>query len=313
VTRLALIVGNGATIDFCQSAGIALDPSNPFEWAFRVPGENGISWQDAFPRLSAVLRTGTIVRSFDAFAMVLARLRADRRVGREVELDAEARQFLVFAYSVLQERANAAGMREWTWASWITEHRSEMKAVTSFNYDLLLENALLVAGVRPRRPGVLGEEAGLFFLKPHGSIDFASDPRAIVMPTSTYPLRNFATLNDTGLVALPTPALRGPRQEGFVVLPAEYSPYLNFQWVAPGYRAWQEGAHTLTHCIFLGLSDWECDRSEIDFLLDSLAPTTAVVIANPDPPASFLARVKASGRPSIEWRHGPDTLDRAAI
>lgn len=163
-------------------------------------------------------------------------------------------------------------------------------------------------GLAPRRVGVPTECQGVIVLKPHGSIDFAMRPGLISVGPTTYPLHNWITLNDAPIVALPTSELRRARQEAYVVLPTEYSPYLDFQWVRPGYSAWQRDAHNFSHCIFLGLSDWECDRAELDLIWKSLDPDARIIVANPKPPSSFVERIASSGRDVVTWLDGPEDL-----
>jgi len=263
-------------------------------------------WSEAFPVLHSAIAQGGKVHSFAAFEHVLRRLSSE---GRSPLLDAEARQFLVFAYSFLQEQVAPATISSWRWTLWLAHHRYLLRQTVSFNYDLLLEHALESVGIQPFRYGIQAESQTPFTLKPHGSIDFATDPRAIFMPTQEYPMRNVATRNDAPAIALPRSQLRAPRQEAMVVLPAEDSPYLEHQWVRPAYSAWCDQARMLTHCVFAGLSDWECDRPEIDRLLGALAPQTTIAVANPTPPPSFRERVEASGRTYEEWPDGPRRLD----
>jgi hypothetical protein len=307
MNNIALVTGNGLTLDFRVAKGISLDPSDPFGWSFRVPDDTGQPWQDAFPILANAISGNSGAHSFDVFESLL-RMAKTAAPSDAARLDAEARQFIVFAYSVLQELFDRATLTDWSWASWIRAHAHMTTFAVSFNYDLLLESALALGGRPITRFGVDGYAASSLLLKPHGSIDFACDPRAIFMPPSTYPLTAFATLNNTPLVSVPRSSLRSPRQEGFVVLPAEYSPYLNYQWVTPGYAALRTRAAAVTHCVFVGLSDWHCDRPELDTILGSLSPKATVVVANPNPPISFLSRVGCSGRTLKVWRNGPESL-----
>lgn len=307
--HLAIVTGNGLTIDYCNATRIGRNPSNPFSWLFNVPDDTGILWQEAFPTLHRALAEAGEVHTFAAFEALL-RVTSDVQGGNDsqVVLDAESRQFLAFAYSVLQHDVDAIGLDGWQWMSWIGRHASHIRGGISFNYDLLLESAFRRAGIRPSRLGVRAEEGGMFFLKPHGSIDFECDPRAISMPPSRYPLENWATLNNTPVIALEQSRLCRPRQEAFIVLPTEYSPYLNFQWVAPGYDVWRRTAHVLTHCVFVGISDWICDQAELDEIIAGLGAGTTVIVANPKPPQSFIDRVSSTGRHCIPWKSGPQDL-----
>lgn len=304
MTQIGIVVGNGLTIDFCRHSRVSLDPSNPFAWDFKVPDDNGVHWSRAFPTLHAVIATNA-AHSFSRFEELLRRTKDENP---SALLDAEARQFLVFAYSVLQEECDRYGVSGWRWTDWLLRHRDSLCLGASFNYDLLLENALQEVGISPHRFGVEGESPQGLVLKPHGSIDFTTDPRSISLPPQVYPMRIVSTLNHTALVSIGRQALRTPRQEAIIVLPAEYSPYLRHQFVQPSYARWCRQAESLTHCVFVGLSDWECDRHEIDTMLAALSPHAIVVVANPNPARSFLERVTASGRACHLWPDGPKRL-----
>ena len=312
---IGIVVGNGLAIDYCQThsdSHLLPDPSDPFQWEFGVPDDSALNWQQAFPLLRQTIDgIGFGVNSFEAFASLLAEVQL-RNPNDSVRLDAEARQFLVFAYSAFQQEIDRIGVAEWRWRRWIGEHASDIAGAVSFNYDRLFESAANSVGLHLPSFAVRSGSQGCFFLKPHGSIDFECDPCAISMPPSRYPLVNWATLNDVPLIALAPNALRQPRQEAFVVLPTETSPYLGYQWVAPGYERWRGIAGNLTHCILIGLSYWRCDREEIDFLIDALAPGSTVIIANPQPPDELVARILASGRHCIEWRNGPQNFGDVA-
>lgn len=310
--RVGVVVGNGFAINYRITREHTFqlpDPSDPFTWDFNVPGNDGLNWKSAFPLLKQTIDDyPNDVRSFDVFASLLfeIKLRGNRD---SVRLDAEARQFLAFAYSVFQEEADKIGFANWRWINWLADHASMLKTAVSFNYDRILEKTANSAGIRLVPFAVAPAHEGVFLLKPHGSIDFECDPHAISLPKSTYPLSNWATLNDVPLIKLNSASLRQPRQEAFIALPAETSPYLNYQWVAPGYQTWKKFAGELSHCVFVGLSYWQCDRQEIDFIIDTLAKDTIVIVANPHPPVELLSRVVNSGRRLIEWLDGPMNIN----
>ena len=250
-------------------------------------------------------------------------------------LDDEARQFLAFAYSSLQVEMDQLDKEATPWTDWLRRHRSFLSGAVSFNYDLLFEDLARLAGLIPRSFGVvhvgspravipsssgvdltfnfeedlrrLGviQDRPIVLLKPHGSIDFASSSKNIGMPTRTYPANYHATLNDTPLMRIPRNRLGDPRQEAYIVLPTEYSPYRNFQWVTTGYEWFANIANSITHCVFLGLSYWEADRSELNFILNALPKTTEIVEANPYPPNDFRLRVESSGHRYVHWEGDP--------
>jgi len=303
---IGLVFGNGIAIDFVQSqgSGDCPNPSYPFSWEFSVPSDDGLPWREAFPELAHVLNSLQLKQSHFPYTRILSELNEEcRSFEARMQLEAEVRQFVVFAYSVFQQKLDRSMAVDWSWSKWIRQHAPYIAGVVSFNYDLIVETVLQDAGIHLRRPGIRTDGPGAFFMKPHGSIDFGCDPR--IKLSIAYPLNNYLTRNDMGLVLLERGSLRVPRQEAFIVLPTETSPYVDYQWVAPGYNSWQRNAHILTHCIFAGLSYSDCDRRELDFLLEGLSPAATVIIANPSPPDDFRKKIIDSKRAYIEWRSGP--------
>lgn len=63
-----------------------------------MPGPGGLNWSDAFPVFYQEASAGTGLHSFAAFEAMLRRQHAPDD-SAWVRLDAEARQFVVFAYS----------------------------------------------------------------------------------------------------------------------------------------------------------------------------------------------------------------------
>jgi len=318
IPGIALIVGNGLTKNLLERSGNpSLDSSRPLSLQFDVPFCSGMPWQAAFPllasSLSEVMGSQPEIRDFDVFNALLTS-------SHPIMLDDQMRQYLAFAYSSLQAEMDLLDKEATPWTDWLRSHRYFLRAVISFNYDLLLEDLLSHTGIITKSPGVritfnikedlrsmriTRDRSRLLLLKPHGSIGFAHHPRAVSMPTRTYPSTNVVTLNNTPLIRIPRNRLGCPRQEAYIVLPTEYSPYRGFQWVRPGYMEFARIANSITHCVFLGLSYWECDRAELNFILDVLPSTTVIVEANPFPPADFRSYVESSGRHYVHWEGDP--------
>lgn len=322
VPGIALIVGNGLTIDLLGRSGSALDSRSPFSLQFDVPFGSGESWQDAFPSLvdrrNEVRGSQPGITDFDVFNALLTS-------PHSLMLETRMREFLLFAYSSLQAEMDVLNKDATPWADWLRRHRSFLHAAVSFNYDLLLEDLLQRTGIITRSHKLQASGltynvdldlwyAGLIrghlsplplLLKPHGSIDYAPTPSFISMPPTTYPSPNVITMNDVPLIRIPRTQLGNPHTEAYIVLPTEYSPYENFQWVRYGYTEFLRRANSITHCVFLGLSYWESDREELDFLLDALPQTTEIIEANPKPCPLFRKRVESSARHYVQWKDTP--------
>jgi len=309
--RIGLIVGNGLPIDlrgFLSPSLEVWDPQHPLDWQLWTPGKRDTHLLKSLPGFAKAIEEIKQMEGgfsdFDIFDRILQRLtRTPDPDFERALLEAEVRHFLAIAYSHFQLQVDSLDIEGWPWLTWIRGSKAELVGVVSFNYDLIIERALEDAGLRFHRFGVRLEDTGIPILKPHGSIDF--DVEEIRMPVK-YPLQNVALRNDFPLRRLDRIEFLQPRTEADIVLPNEYSPQANFQWIRPGYKWFQEIGSSLTRCIFMGLSYWECDRPEIDFLLGTLRADTELIVANPDPPPAFLNMVKERFQKVKVWRNGPE-------
>jgi hypothetical protein len=295
--RLALIAGNGLTIDLRQFLSPSLenwDPQSPLHWRLAFPGTRQDSLLARLPhfyRVVSELRSRqTHLSDFDIFDLALD---GSSDTG---QLAGEMRNFLALAYSTFQLQVDRCPMDGWSWYNWIRDQQVELTGVVSFNYDLVVERALAGAGLPWHRFGVCGELSGVPILKPHGSIDFETDVEQ----------RSSARNTGTPLRRLERNELLRPRRQANIVLPKEYSPLLDYAWVEEGYRWFREVGPSLTDCVIAGLSYWRCDRPEIDYVLRHLSADVQLVIANPRPPQPFLAQIRRMFRREAQiWEFGP--------
>lgn len=290
---IALIVGNGLTIDFLSShTSNGLDiwhPGRPVTWNIHSPEDPSTKLIDR-PDFSW-LKRGVLAaveedpqwsdfekirRGFD----LCASGDADRRPYLE-----QACRFLAESYVYFHQMSDHLLDDTWRWIAWLRATSSSLRFAVSFNYDLVLERALSRAGIPSGRIGI-ADESGLPILKPHGSIDFVTSavpnyPSIRVMG-SDFPQRR-----------LERDELTKYRAECNLVLPLQESHLRHHQSVIPGFDLWSQIAPSLTHVIIAGLSYWDVDRPEIDTLLDGLAPGTTVTIVNPIPPPSLVEAADA--------------------
>lgn len=253
-----------------------------------------------------IKQNGNNLNDFDIFKLIVSHI--DSSFTNKYEktiLETEVQHFLAIAYSHFQLKVDSRRLELWPWGEWLKPIKRYLVGAVSFNYDLVLENTFKIASISYRRIGINAETIGIPILKPHGSIDFEID--GLFAPVG-YPLRNAVSRNNYPLRSLGINELLEPRTEVDIVLPNEYSTLLNFQWIAPGYNWFEKIGTSLTHCVFIGLSYWECDRPEIDFLLNCLANETKVIIANPYPPDDFVRAVQNKFETSEIWLDGPESL-----
>lgn len=155
-----------------------------------------------------------------------------------------------------------------------------------------------------------GHGHGLPLFKPHGSVDF--EIVGLDIPVR-YPLNGIIDVNDMPIKRLKTSDLLYPRTQPLCIVPNEVNKYKNFQWVKEANNCFKKELNKSTHCVFIGISYFECDRQEIDEILNNLPSSAQIIIANPEPPIDFMEKLK--GRPVIVWDnpHGPVNLNGSLI
>jgi hypothetical protein len=298
-TKIALIVGNGLTIDLAKRNNL-WNPSEPILFPFNMPG--GLPWRKALPHFNESLAEFEN-NSFELFSNMNKK--------RDVRLDSEIRHFLTLAYSNFDANVSEEMLLHWPWRKWIRRHHRNISTVISFNYETILERAFEIStGNRMYNicAGNSKHKKGPFLFKPHGSIDLEMAPGFIAGQEPRYPLNIFCSLNNTPVHQCERDRILSARMEGFAVLPAETSPYTKFQWVKPLYENWGRLASPITHFIIAGISYWDCDRAEIDYLIDGLPTSSEVIIANPLPPLELTKNLERKGRKVSYWMSGPERI-----
>jgi hypothetical protein len=198
--------------------------------------------------------------------------------------------------------------RGWRWLNYLSTIADTVGFVVSFNYDLIGEHLLSNCGIPLFHCGLEEDRPdGVPIGKPHGSVDYRLADGTVVMQTG-YPLNNVLSLVNTPMQRLTDDELLEPRIHVEVVPPLQASAIRHFQWVEPTFEALKRYGHIFQRCIFIGLSCWPVDQPEICEILASLAPSTEVIVANPDATAvirfDFHAR-RLGLRPVIHWRTTP--------
>lgn len=296
-----LVAGNGLAIDLCRHHNLEArwNPSSPLSWVLPAVENSLESLIECFPRFKTKIDKQREVpcglTDFDLFETILSQVPAGQEGNfEELMVQPEMRHFLALAYSYFQLMLDTLSHDAWVWSRYLVDVIDDVKAVISFNYDLIIETALEAGGFQ----GVV--------TKPHGSVDFAPISSAIVM-TASYPMQNFIELNNMPIQRLDRSDLVQPRVEADIVLPTESSPYLGYQWVAPQYAHLRQVVSPhIERCIVAGISYWLCDQREIDFIFDSLTLGTEIVIANPYPPGKLVDRAASVG-PVTLWTNGPES------
>jgi hypothetical protein len=311
--RIMMIVGNGLSIGLRNWVTPQLEkwnPQLPLQWDLCTPGKPQVNLIQSLPQfyevISSLRQKEPNLSNFDIFKRSLQLTNCGSSQSfNQAMLEAEMRHFLAIAYSHFQLQVDRIDLNSWPWFKWISTYGKFVQGVVSLNYDLVLESCMLQAGVSVRRLGIGSEMTGVPILKPHGSIDF--DIQGITCPVD-YPMKNIILRNDCPLRCLKRVELLEPRTEADIVLPNEYSSQLDYQWIKPGYDWFRLIGHQITHCIIIGISYWNCDRAEIDYILSSLSPRTKVIVANPSPPPYQMSKLRKRFHRVKIWRNGPEEL-----
>lgn len=304
---IAMIVGNGFVLDFVKwrtSGGQSWNTQMPTLWPDQPLHEDGRLLLDVMPRFKATLtniRRSSGASDFDIFDKLVREDAPFSGFPSAANLARlEAQHYLVGALAHFHRNIVAnCNIQFWPWARWLQNHAPRLACLTSFNYDIVLETCFSQLSLSAYRPAIVTQgNTGYPIHKPHGSIDFAYSENIISMPAS-YPLQNYVSHNDTPLSLLD---ISGPRARlaAEIVLPAAASHVHHYQWSQAGSRMWCQRARNVSDLIIVGLSYWECDRTELDELVDVVPSTSRVWMANPSPSGEWLEKLRK--------RHGPERV-----
>ena len=299
--RIAVVVGNGLSMSFGHYSELAKhwDSQQPLDWNIICPSTKN-SFIDSLPSLKRLKATFASCSDFDIFAKAI-----DTKVCKDLNLDKfkttlEARHFLTIAFSeyALKQNTLLNKNKAWPWYEWFKMHRNEITCSYSLNYDLLLESIFEDINKEHYSLQINHHGYGIPLVKPHGSVDFEISPDSIYY-NAQYPLKSCVDLNDTSIIKLEKNNLIYPRSQALCIVPNEANKYKNYQWVAPANEWFTEVLSNCTHCVFIGISYLECDRPEIDEIIDNIPAGAEIIVANPNPPDDFIKRL--DGRPVMIW------------
>ncbi|MDQ0256620.1 hypothetical protein J2S74_004042 [Evansella vedderi] len=283
--NICMLVGNGFTIDFSEKVG--LNPSQPLS---KFENE-GISYSHFLPKLPAIRE--------ELFPLAKGEkndyLAIEKFMGSPSynwDKDCQLRRFLSLSYATLQLQLEHHNISQWHWTKWFREHRDELGMFVSFNYDLLLEKSLKVAGVRYYRTGSDEEPVGVPIVKPHGSIDFDIDSDHRSSERWEY---TTALLDEGKVETVPKQEWLEPRFEADIIPPHKENYQRSLRWVKEGIATFKEAAGEFDTFIIVGHSYNEADRQEIDQYLENLHPGTRIEIVDPEPNKLLVAKINALG------------------
>ncbi len=305
--KVSLVVGNGFSISFGYFSSLIeqYNSQEPLSWDVFCPSTGGLLLE-SLPSLKKLFFLNKEKTHFDVFELAL-----DPEYCSSVNLDSfkttlEARHYLTIAFSMYSDKQKQLFSTDWTWFRWLKLHRDEITAAYSLNYDLLLESVFDRLNRDYYSLQINHHGFGIPLVKPHGSVDFEIEPNSIVY-TPVYPLANYVDLNNTGIIRLDNTSLMSPRRQALCIVPNESNKYIDYQWVAPANKWFEDELINTDYCLFIGISYLLCDRGEIDKIVDSLPSECVIVVANTNPPKEFLEKI--SGRPYLVWNNPNGPVD----
>lgn len=303
--KIAIVVGNGLSISFGYFSKLIhqWDSQQPISWNIKCPERDDLLL-DNLPNFKRFIEAFPDISDFDVFLQLQNNTICKSLNINQKDCQIEARHYMTIAFSNYTTEQINKFSKDWAWFRWLKLHRENLNCAFSLNYDLLLEKCFDDMNLLYNSFQINGNNYGIPFVKPHGSVDF--EVSGIVAPVS-YPLNGTIDLNNTPIRRLNPNELLYPRTQPLCIIPNEENKYLNFQWVRNAKDAFNKELHSCTHCIFIGISYFECDRPEIDDVVNSLPRTTEIIIANPKPPPEFLN--KLADRPVLLWTSSDGPVD----
>lgn len=298
-----LLVGNGFSIDFAEHLGLTpSDLSFPFSMTVRCTEPEWDNVLDDMTELRQYIESHQQQGAIGGFELCRCLCRDLQgqpfRFGDTLRMvHAQMRQYVALAYSTIQLRFDQYSATGWRYTNALRSSGSALLGCISFNYDLVLERALDASRLGYHRPFICPCEQGFVLVfKPHGSIDFEAGPGTFFQPPETR-FHNVSFLNE----AIPMRALAPDeylraRIFSDIVLPSEPSPQARLYWVRSTYDRLRHVAHRVHRLVIVGISYWDCDRQEIDAILDHMPDDCVFHLVNPHPPEDIILRLESSGR-----------------
>ena len=260
---------------------LGLNTADFFNWEIESISKKGECLIDDFPILKKYLDKVEYEKSFEKvqelndFASKILKENLDDNEANI--LICELKYYITIAFSNFQIEFQKKDISQWSWVRVLKLMKDKLSYIISFNYELVLENALKKANIPYRRVGLYEEDKGIAILKPHGSIDF--DVLGINVPLS-LPINSYKDRNDMPIRKIEENNLITRRCECDIILPLEESYQKEYQWIKPGYDELNKYGNQIDNLIICGMSYWECDKEEIDYILDSTSKDAFITIVN---------------------------------
>jgi hypothetical protein len=279
--NIGLIIGNGFTRDFSDS--LELNSSKPLH-CFGSSKINYDNFIDYLPAIKKELISNSPAEN-DFIAIEEYLLKFKNHNDEHCQL----RRFLAISYSLFQLETRNHNKINWKWYRWLRKYRNKLSFVISFNYDLILEDTLRLAGSRYFRVGSTEVPLGVPIIKPHGSIDFDIEPILDFGSERSF-WSSVVDLNDINghVRVIPQNEWLKPRYQADIIPPSQNNYLLQHElrWVKAGFETYnkivKQPFNTIESLVIVGHSYSLPDRKEINFFLDQLKKKTKIYIVGLD-------------------------------
>lgn len=233
--------------------------------------------------------------------------------------------YLTLAYAWLQIQMDDVSLGDWSWTRRLLENRDSITAVLSWNYDLVAERLLAVAGIPFSYAGlelpnnIPGSDLGGRFVpvsKPHGSCNFAPSEMFEIGSVSddgvsepmTYPRLIHVMGYDGPMQILPDARLYSIRQAADVVLPGESNRFQHqhyLKWVDRALSIFTRASADATDLVIIGFSMAGPDRDEFEHAISWMTRLERIVVADPNPNPELMRVLNGRAPQVVVCRDGP--------
>lgn len=210
------------------------------------------------------------------------------------ELSSYLRYLFVYYNSLISDDDLKNILDEIEIINYIKKHSDTNKIyIVTYNYDILLERLLKIAGINYDIFGFTDNKANVVIFKPHGSISFSFKIK--VPETSPYHIRDVivdAVSQNANDFEITYDLENDYPIVNAIIPPAGDSTRFSFAWIKEIRKGIDDIVKMSTsqdEMILFGLSYWHVDRNEIDDILLSMDSSMEVKYVDPNPPTSFDA------------------------
>lgn len=303
---IALVIGNGFSKSFNNYHELQKfsDTSNPLKWDIPNPDGEGL-FLDVLYRLRKFIDDHPGEDDFSIFkkaAKIGPPGYADNFLPQDKHyVSLESRHYLSIAFSHYSKYVKKTIKADWPWYKWINHHKRRIGAISSYNYDLIIEIMLERLGIHYNEAAIPKQFGDVILHKPHGSCSYEINPHAIGGFRKGYPLRNYFYKTDTQFVKLSNRTMLEPRLDPLCIIPNEPNLYSGFDTMWQHELKFRHFLSKCSYCLFVGNSYMECDRPELDAMLSSLKKECIVIVSNPSPCELMLEKIKSFGLSPVTW------------